>query len=252
MTLCNLTVEAGARGAIIAPDEKTVEWVTAHCPDLKGEELKAAQEYWRSLKSDDDAHFDIVHTLDASALEPMVTWGTSPDQAVGISESVPEADSFADPDSHTAAVRAQGYQGLKAGTPMEGIPVQHVFIGSCTNARLPDLRAAAAVIRGRHVAPGVRAQVVPGSMQVRREAEAEGLDRIFKDAGFEWRKSGCSLCLAMNNFVLEPGVRCASTTNRNFEGRQGRGARTHLVSPQMAAAAAVTGHLTDWRKLPEI
>ena len=252
MTLCNLTVEAGARGAIIAPDEKTVEWVTAHCPDLKGEELKAAQEYWRSLKSDDDAHFDIVHTLDASALEPMVTWGTSPDQAVGISESVPEADSFADPDSHTAAVRAQGYQGLKAGTPMEGIPVQHVFIGSCTNARLPDLRAAAAVIRGRHVAPGVRAQVVPGSMQVRREAEAEGLDRIFKDAGFEWRKSGCSLCLAMNNFVLEPGVRCASTTNRKFEGRQGRGALTHLVSPQMAAAAAVTGHLTDWRKLPEI
>jgi len=250
MTLCNLTVEAGARGAIIAPDEKTVEWVTAHCPDLKGEELKAAQDYWRSLKSDDDAHFDIVHTLDASALEPMVTWGTSPDQAVGISESVPEADSFADPDSHTAAVRAQGYQGLEAGTPMEGIPVQHVFIGSCTNGRLEDFRAAADIIRrmGGKVSPTMKqALAVPGSGLVKAACEAEGIDQVFRDAGWEWREPGCSMCLAMNADKLNPGDRCASTSNRNFEGRQGKGSRTHLMSPAMAAAAAMAGHFVDIR-----
>ncbi len=249
MTLCNLTVEAGARGALIAPDEKTAEWVKAHAPDLTGETLAAAESFWKTLKSDEDAVFDIEHVIDASAVEPMVTWGSSPDQAIGISETVPSADAYADPDAKAAAIRGAAYQGLKAGDSLEGLAVQHVFIGSCTNARLPDLRAAAAVLKGRHVAPGVRAQVVPGSMRVRREAEAEGLDKIFKDAGFEWRMSGCSLCLAMNDDILEAGVRCASTTNRNFEGRQGRGSRTHLVSPQMAAAAAVTGHLTDWRKL---
>ena len=179
----------------------------------------------------------------------MVTWGTSPDQAVAITEVVPSPDSFSDPIAHQAAVRAQKYQDVKPGEPMEGLAVQHVFIGSCTNSRLCDLEQAAEVVRGRHVAPGVRAQIMPGSMTVRRHAEALGLDKIFKDAGFEWRKSGCSLCLAMNDDILEPGVRCASTTNRNFEGRQGRDSHTHLVSPRMAAAAAVTGHLTDWRKL---
>lgn len=251
MTLCNLTVEQGARGALIAPDEKAVEWVKAHAPGLKGEELAAAESYWKTLRSDEDAVYDITVTLDASAVEPMVTWGTSPDQAVGIGEVIPSPESFSDPDSQEAARRGQRYQGLEAGSLMEGLPVQHVFIGSCTNARLPDLRAAAAVVKGRKVAPGVRAQVVPGSTWVRREAEKEGLDKIFTEAGFEWRQSGCSLCLAMNDDILEEGVRCASTTNRNFEGRQGRGSRTHLVSPQMAAAAAVTGKLTDWRRLEQ-
>ena len=175
----------------------------------------------------------------------MVTWGTSPDQCVAFDEPVPAADSFEDPVQRAAAVRALEYQGIEAGTPMTELAVQHVFIGSCTNARISDLRAAAAVVKGRKVAPGVRAQVVPGSMRVRKQAEDEGLAEIFKEAGFEWRKSGCSLCLAMNDDILQSGVRCASTTNRNFEGRQGRGARTHLVSPAAAAAAAITGKLTD-------
>ena len=249
MTLCNLTVEAGARGALIAPDRKTVEWVEAHCPGLRGEELEQARRYWETLRSDEGAQFDREARLCADEVEPMVTWGTSPDQVAGISESVPPPESFSDPVQVSAARRAQSYQGLPPGTPIEGIPVTRVFIGSCTNARLPDLRAAAEVLRGRHVAPGVRAQVVPGSMTVRRQAEEEGIAQVFRDAGFEWRKSGCSLCLAMNDDVLEEGVRCASTTNRNFEGRQGRGSRTHLVSPEMAAAAAVTGRITDWRKI---
>lgn len=249
MTLCNLTVEAGARGALIAPDAKSIAWVKARVKEIKGEALEKACEYWAGLKSDADAVYDAEVRLSADSVEPMITWGTSPDQAVGISEKVPEPASFTDPIARDAAVRGLKYQGLEPGTPMEGIAVQHVFIGSCTNSRLPDLRAAAAVVKGRHVAPGVRAQVVPGSMDVRRAAEAEGLDRIFKEAGFEWRKSGCSLCLAMNDDILGPGVRCVSTTNRNFEGRQGTGSRTHLASPQMAAAAAVTGRITDWRKL---
>lgn len=217
MTLCNLTVEAGARGALIAPDEGAV--------------------------------YDRTVTIDASSVRPMVTWGTSPDQCTAIDEPIPEPESFADPIARAAARRGLAYQGLEPGMTMEDVPVQHVFIGSCTNARLADLRAAAGILRGRHVAPGVRAQVVPGSMEVRRQAEEEGIAQIFRDAGFEWRKSGCSLCLCMNDDILEAGVRCASTTNRNFEGRQGRGARTHLVSPQMAAAAAVTGRFTDWRRL---
>ena len=217
MTLCNLTVEAGARGALIAPDEGAV--------------------------------YDRTVTIDASSVRPMVTWGTSPDQCTAIDEPIPEPESFADPIARAAARRGLAYQGLEPGMTMEDVPVQHVFIGSCTNARLADLRAAAGILRGRHVAPGVRAQVVPGSMEVRCQAEEEGIAQIFRDAGFEWRKSGCSLCLCMNDDILEAGVRCASTTNRNFEGRQGRGARTHLVSPQMAAAAAVTGRFTDWRRL---
>lgn len=249
MTLCNLTVEAGARGALIAPDAKSIAWVKSRVKEIRGEALEKACAYWAGLKSDEDAAYDAEVRLSADSVEPMITWGTSPDQAVGISEKVPEPESFADPIARDAAVRGLKYQGLEAGAPLEGVAIQHVFIGSCTNSRLPDLRAAAAIVKGRHVAPGVRAQVVPGSMDVRRAAEAEGLDRIFKDAGFEWRKSGCSLCLAMNDDILQPGVRCVSTTNRNFEGRQGAGSRTHLASPQMAAAAAVTGRITDWRKL---
>lgn len=249
MTLCNLTVEAGARGALIAPDEKTTAWVEAHVPDLAGEELEAARSFWRTLAPDEGAVYDRTVTIDASSVRPMVTWGTSPDQCTAIDEPIPEPESFADPIARAAARRGLAYQGLEPGMTMEDVSVQHVFIGSCTNARLADLRAAAGILRGRHVAPGVRAQVVPGSMEVRRQAEEEGIAQIFRDAGFEWRKSGCSLCLCMNDDILEAGVRCASTTNRNFEGRQGRGARTHLVSPQMAAAAAVTGRFTDWRRL---
>lgn len=249
MTLCNLTVEAGARGALIAPDEKTAAWVLEHAPDLTGAEREAALSYWKTLRSDEGARFDREVYLNADAVRPMVTWGTSPDQVAAVDETVPDPESFADPVDRAAALRALRYQGLNPGTPLEGLPVQHVFIGSCTNARLAGLRAAAEVLKGRRVAPGVRAQVVPGSMTVRRQAEEEGIADIFREAGFEWRTSGCSLCLAMNDDVLEPGVRCASTTNRNFEGRQGRGSRTHLVSPETAAAAAVTGRITDWRRL---
>lgn len=249
MTLCNLTVEAGARGALIAPDQKAIDWVKRQVAATTKENLDEAQAFWSTLKSDDDATYDTVYTIDADKVEPMVTWGTSPDQVVGIGELIPEPAGYANPTDREAALRAQRYQHVQPGQAVEGLAVQHVFIGSCTNSRLVDLRAAADVLRGRKVAPGVRAQVVPGSMWVRRQAEAEGLDRVFIEAGFEWRKSGCSLCLAMNDDVLEPGVRCASTTNRNFEGRQGRDSHTHLVSPQMAAAAAVTGRITDWRKL---
>lgn len=249
MVLCNLTVEAGARGALIAPDEKAFKWVEDHAMVLSDEEAAAMREYAKCLHTDEGAVFDKEVVIDASSLEPMVTWGTSPDQVVPITDCVPDPESFDDEIARQAARRALQYQNLKPGQPMEGLPIQHVFIGSCTNARLIDLQLAAEVVRGRHVAAGVRAQVMPGSMTVRRHAEAMGLDKIFKDAGFEWRMSGCSLCLAMNDDILEPGVRCASTTNRNFEGRQGRGSHTHLVSPRMAAAAAVTGCITDWRKL---
>ena len=245
MTLCNLTVEAGARGAIIAPDEKTIEWVRAHWLDFSEEEFEAASRYWGTLSSDDDATYAKTVEINASEVKPMVTWGTSPDQCVAYDEPVPAAASFDDPVQKAAAVRAQKYQGIEAGQRMTDLSVQHVFIGSCTNARISDLRAAATVVKGKKVAAGVRAQVVPGSMRVRKQAEDEGLADIFREAGFEWRKSGCSLCLAMNDDILQAGVRCASTTNRNFEGRQGRGARTHLVSPAAAAAAAITGKLTD-------
>lgn len=245
MTLGNLTVEAGARGAIIAPDEKTIEWVRAHWLDFSEEEFEAASRYWGTLSSDDDATYAKTVEINASEVKPMVTWGTSPDQCVAYDEPVPAAASFDDPVQKAAAVRAQKYQGIEAGQRMTDLSVQHVFIGSCTNARISDLRAAATVVKGKKVATGVRAQVVPGSMRVRKQAEDEGLADIFREAGFEWRKSGCSLCLAMNDDILQAGVRCASTTNRNFEGRQGRGARTHLVSPAAAAAAAITGKLTD-------
>lgn len=245
MTLCNLTVEAGARGALIAPDEKTEAWVRDHWLDFDEEQFEAARAYWKTLYSDEGAQFVRTATLDASLVRPMVTWGVSPDQSVAFDEPVPAPETFADPVARAAAERALAYQGFGAGTKMTDLKIEHVFIGSCTNARISDLRAAAAVLKGRHVAEGVRAQVVPGSMRVRRQAEEEGLADIFRVAGFEWRKSGCSLCLAMNDDILASGMRCASTTNRNFEGRQGRGARTHLVSPAAAAAAAVAGHLID-------
>ena len=249
MTLCNLTVEAGARGAIIAPDEKAFEWGRSHWLDCNEDEYESACRYWKTLHSDPQTSFAKVVEIDADEVKPMVTWGISPDQCVAFDEPVPSPDNFRDPVQKAAAERGLNYQGLTAGENMTSLEVQHVFIGSCTNARISDLRAAAEIVKGRKVAPGVRAQVVPGSMRVRRQAEKEGLDVIFKKAGFEWRKSGCSLCLAMNDDILQAGVRCASTTNRNFEGRQGRGARTHLVSPAAAAAAAVTGKLTDPRKI---
>ncbi|WP_454766936.1 3-isopropylmalate dehydratase large subunit [Cupriavidus campinensis] len=246
MTLCNMTVEAGARGALIAPDETSIGYVLARAPDIDAGQARAA---WAALKSDDDAGFEAELAFDAAAVAPYVTWGTSPDQAIPVGARVPAPAEAADAIAQAAAERALGYIGLAAGMPLEGLPVQRVFIGSCTNGRIEDLRAVAAVVRGRKVAPGVRAMVVPGSGAVRAQAEAEGIAALLTGAGFEWRKPGCSMCLAMNDDVLAPGERCASTTNRNFEGRQGRAGRTHLMSPAMAAAAAVTGCITDVRRL---
>ncbi|KQP15076.1 3-isopropylmalate dehydratase large subunit [Pseudorhodoferax sp. Leaf267] len=248
-TLCNMTVEAGARGALIAPDHKAIDYVLARAPDLAGPHRDAALAAWQDLHTDVGAAFDAEHVFDASGIAPQVTWGTSPDQVAPIDGHVPQlADLPAGP-QRSSAERAMAYTQLPAGAALAGTPIQHVFIGSCTNGRIEDLRAAAGVVRGRHVAGGVRAMVVPGSGAVKAEAEAEGLDRLFLEAGFEWRNPGCSMCLAMNDDVLADGVRCASTTNRNFEGRQGRGAITHLMSPAMAAAAAVTGRITDVRTL---
>jgi len=244
-TLCNMAVEAGARGALIAPDARAIDYVLERAVDIDGEQRTAALAHWATLFTDDGAAFDIEHRFDAADVVPYVTWGTSPDQAVPVTGRVPAADG----EQRTSLLQAMRYTGLAEGTPLEGLPVQHVFIGSCTNARIEDLRAAAAVVKGRHVAPGLRAMVVPGSGAVKQQAEAEGVAQVLIDAGFEWRQPGCSMCLAMNDDVLAPGQRCASTTNRNFEGRQGRGAITHLMSPAMAAAAAVTGHITDVRQL---
>lgn len=248
-TLCNMLVEAGARGALIAPDHKAIDYVMAHAPDLRDAHRDAALLAWQDLRSDAGAVFDAEFVFDAGTIAPHVTWGTSPDQVIPIDGHVPQLRDLADGAERDSAARAMQYTGLAAGAAIAGTPVQHVFIGSCTNGRLEDLRAAAAVVRGRHVAAGVRAMVVPGSGAVKAAAEAEGLDRLFIEAGFEWRNAGCSMCLAMNDDVLEAGVRCASTTNRNFEGRQGRGAITHLMSPAMAAAAATTGRITDVRQL---
>ncbi|MDR6536297.1 3-isopropylmalate dehydratase large subunit [Variovorax soli] len=244
-TLCNMAVEAGARGALVAPDQKAIDYVLARAPDIDGLERERALAHWATLRSDECARFDAEHCFDATQVAPYVTWGTSPDQAVAIDGVVPGAEGA----QRTSVERAQRYTGLASGTPLEGLPVQHVFIGSCTNGRIEDLRAVAQVVKGRHVAPGVRAMVVPGSGAVRAQAEAEGIATLLVRAGFEWRQPGCSMCLAMNDDVLAPGARCASTTNRNFEGRQGRGAITHLMSPAMAAAAALTGRITDVRKL---
>lgn len=243
-TLCNMAVEAGARGALIAPDDTAIDYVLAHCPDLAADAglRERALAHWRTLASDPDARFDVEHAFETADLAPTVTWGTSPDQAVAVTDLVPAAQ-------NASEARALDYTGLRSGMPLEGLGIDHVFIGSCTNGRIEDLRAVVEVIGERKVAPGVRAMVVPGSGAVRDQAEREGIAARLVDAGFEWRKPGCSMCLAMNDDVLAPGTRCASTTNRNFEGRQGRGAITHLMSPAMAAAAAVTGKITDVRKL---
>jgi 3-isopropylmalate/(R)-2-methylmalate dehydratase large subunit len=249
MTLCNMIVEAGARGALIAPDDKAVAYVLERAPDIAGAQQEAALADWQGLHSDAGAHFDVVHTFDAADVAPIVSWGTSPDQAVAITGRVPMAQDVSDPIARAALAQALAYTGLASGMPVDGIPVQRVFIGSCTNARIEDLRLVAGIV-GRHkVAPGVRAMVVPGSGAVRMQAEAEGIAALLQDAGFEWRQPGCSMCLAMNDDMLAPGERCASTTNRNFEGRQGRGGITHLMSPAMAAAAALTGRITDVRFL---
>ncbi|MGY4829163.1 3-isopropylmalate dehydratase large subunit [Sphaerotilaceae bacterium SBD11-9] len=248
-TLCNMTVEAGSRGALIAPDQKAIDYVLAHAPDIAAGYRDAALAAWQELHSDEGARFDVEHVFEASGVAPQVTWGTSPDQVVGVDGHIPRLAELPEGPMRNSADRALRYTKLEAGAAIEGTPVQHVFIGSCTNGRIEDLRAAAGIVRGRHVADGVRAMVVPGSGAVKAAAEAEGLDAVFTNAGFEWRNAGCSMCLAMNDDVLAEGVRCASTTNRNFEGRQGRGAITHLMSPAMAAAAAVTGRITDVRRL---
>jgi len=241
MTVCNMSIEAGARAGMIAPDETTFAYLEGRPHAPSGAAWEAALEDWRSLVTDDGAVFDQTVTVDAANLRPHVSWGTNPAQVVPVDGSVPDPDSFADPADREAAARALEYMGLTAGTPMSEVAVDTVFIGSCTNSRIEDLRAAAAVVRGRAVHQGMRALVVPGSHRVKAQAEAEGLDEVFRSAGFEWREPGCSMCLAMNPDKLAPGERCASTSNRNFEGRQGRGGRTHLVSPEVAAATAVAG-----------
>ncbi len=242
MTVCNMSIEAGARAGMIAPDETTFAYLRGRPHAPQGEAWERAVEDWRSLRTDDAATFDKTVTIDASTLTPQVSWGTNPGQVVPIGSSVPDPASFDDPAARESAGRALAYMGLTAGMPMRDIKVDTVFIGSCTNARIEDLRAAAAVLGGRRVADKMRALVVPGSGQVKAQAEAEGLEEVFTAAGFEWRLPGCSMCLAMNPDKLAPGERAASTSNRNFEGRQGRGGRTHLVSPEVAAATAIAGH----------
>jgi 3-isopropylmalate/(R)-2-methylmalate dehydratase large subunit len=249
MTLCNMTIEGGARAGLIAPDQKTFDYLAGKPMAPKGANWEAAVTYWKTLKTDAGAKFDTIHRFKAEDIAPMVTWGTSPEDVVAITDVVPGPDSTKDEGKKAGIARALAYMGLTAGTPMSEIAIDHVFIGSCTNGRIEDLRAAAELAKGRKVAKGVQVLVVPGSGLVKEQAEAEGLDQIFIEAGFEWRDAGCSMCLAMNSDRLNPGERCASTSNRNFEGRQGRDSRTHLVSPAMAVAAAVTGKLTDVRKL---
>ncbi|HEY8740686.1 MAG TPA: 3-isopropylmalate dehydratase large subunit [Candidatus Dormibacteraeota bacterium] len=252
MSVCNMTIEGGGRAGLIAPDETTISYVEGRPYAPRGEDWEAAVASWRTLKTDEGATFDRSISIDAADLVPYVTWGTNPAQSVAVSDAVPDPDSFSEPSEREAAARALEYMGLTAGTAVEDIRLDRVFIGSCTNARIEDLRAAAVVVEGRRVADGVHAMVVPGSAQVKLQAEAEGLDRVFSAAGFEWREAGCSMCLGMNPDILEPGQRCASTSNRNFEGRQGRGGRTHLVSPAMAAAAAIEGHFVDVRRLASL
>jgi len=247
MTLCNLTIEGGARAGLVAPDETAFDYLRGRPAAPKGGAWEMALAYWKSFFSDEDAHWDRELRLDAAQIAPLVTWGTSPEDVVAVTDPVPAPDSFANPDKRASAERSLDYMGLTAGQPIAEARIDVVFIGSCTNSRIEDLRAAAAIVEGRQVAPGVRAMVVPGSGLVREQAESEGLDAIFTAAGFEWREPGCSMCLAMNSDKLQPGERCASTSNRNFEGRQGRGGRTHLMSPAMAAAAAIAGHIVDVR-----
>jgi 3-isopropylmalate/(R)-2-methylmalate dehydratase large subunit len=251
MTICNMSIEAGARAGLIAPDDTTFSYVEGRKFAPKGADWEQALEAWRALPTDDGATFDTVVELRAEEIEPCVTWGTTPAQSVPVTGRVPDPASFGDERVRELAERSLTYMDLKPGTAIQDIAIDRVFLGSCTNSRIEDLRAAAAVVRGQQVASTVRAMVVPGSGLVKAQAEQEGLDRVFVDAGFEWRDAGCSMCLGMNPDILLPGERCASTSNRNFEGRQGRGGRTHLVSPQMAAAAAIAGHFVDireWRK----
>ena len=248
MTLCNMTIEAGARAGLIAPDDTTFAYVAGRPRAPKGAAFEAAVATWRLLHSDADAVFDAEVRLEAGEIVPMVTWGTSPEQALPVTAAVPDPAALADPAKKSAVERALAYMDLQPGTPLTDVKIDRVFIGSCTNGRIEDLRAAAAIAKGRKVAAHVNAMVVPGSGLVKHQAEEEGLDEIFLAAGFEWREPGCSMCLAMNADRLAPGERCASTSNRNFEGRQGRGGRTHLMSPAMAAAAAIAGHLVDVRR----
>jgi len=247
MTVCNMSIEAGARAGMIAPDETTFAYLRGRPHAPQGKDFDLAVEAWSALKTDDGAAFDQLVRIDAATLEPQVSWGTNPGMVAPVSASVPDPAAMLSEADAMAARRALEYMALKPGTPIESISIDRVFIGSCTNSRLEDLRNAAGIVRGRSVHPGVRAMVVPGSFSIKMQAEQEGLDRIFRDAGFEWREAGCSMCLGMNPDILLPGERCASTSNRNFEGRQGKGGRTHLVSPQMAAAAAIAGHFVDVR-----
>lgn len=253
MTVCNMSIEAGARAGLIAPDDTTFNYLRGRPRAPKGGRWETAIRYWRTLKSDDDAKFDAEVRLKAEDIVPMVTWGTSPEQALPVTGKVPDPAGEQDSNRREGMLRALSYMDLKPGTPLREVKIDRAFIGSCTNGRIEDLREAARIVehelaRGRKVAPHVGAMVVPGSGLVKHQAEEEGLDRIFVEAGFEWREAGCSMCLAMNADRLEPGQRCASTSNRNFEGRQGRGGRTHLMSPAMAAAAAIAGHLADVRE----
>jgi 3-isopropylmalate/(R)-2-methylmalate dehydratase large subunit len=245
MTICNMTIEGGGRAGMIAPDERTFEWVRGRA--AAPADFDAAVERWRRLPTDPGASFDTEVEIDAASLSPMVTWGTTPGMVVEVADSVPDPEAMESPADRESAQRALAYMALEPGTPMTEIPLDRVFIGSCTNSRIEDLREAAAAVEGRKVASSVHGMVVPGSHQVKLTAEAEGLDEVFRSAGFEWREAGCSMCLGMNPDILMEGERCASTSNRNFEGRQGKGGRTHLVSPTMAAAAAVEGHFVDIR-----
>jgi len=244
LTVCNMSIEAGARAGLVAPDDTTFAYLEGRRFAPKGSEWERALDDWRSLETDPDAAFDKEVFVDAATLRPHVSWGTNPAQTIPIDDAVPDPDAFTDESARESAKRALAYMGLQAGTPMRDIAVDTVFIGSCTNSRIEDLRVAAGIARGRQVKPGVRTLVVPGSAAVKAQAEAEGLDRVFRDAGFDWREPGCSMCLAMNPDKLAPGERCASTSNRNFEGRQGKGGRTHLVSPAVAAATAIAGHFS--------
>jgi len=248
MTICNMSIEGGARAGLVAPDETTFAYVEGRKHAPKGADWERALDYWRSLPTDEGAEFDTTVELDGGAIEPCVTWGTTPAQSVPVTGRVPSPDEAATPQARELAERSLAYMGLTPGTAIQDIPLDRVFLGSCTNSRIEDLRAAAEIVRGRKVASTLKAMVVPGSGLVKLQAEQEGLDQVFKDAGFEWREAGCSMCLGMNPDILMPGERCASTSNRNFEGRQGRGGRTHLVSPQMAAAAAIAGHFVDIRE----